>query len=162
MNRKIGLTGGIASGKTYVSGMLSRLLACELIDADAICRELLEPHAEGWQKFTEEFGSIYLTGDGTINRPKLRDDLFGNGQFREKVNGIIHPLVKKLMLARMDRIMTSDSFSKVLVEVPLLYEVHWEGIFDNLQDFRPAMTGYDDALISCDVRFFFGDHFICS
>ena len=130
--QKIGLTGGIASGKTYVSGMLSRLLKCEHIDADEICRQLLEPNEKGWQQFVEAFGSEYLTKGELIDRPKLRNNLFGDETFREKVNSIIHPLVKKVMLSRMKRIIESGADSKVLVEVPLLYEVQWDDLFDTV------------------------------
>ena len=130
MNRKIGLTGGIASGKSSVSKMLSGLLGCEHIDADEICSRLLEPHKEGWQEFTRVFGSAYLSDDEVINRPLLRNDLFANEELREKVNKIIHPMVKKVILAWMNQIVESGSSSKILVEVPLLYEVHWEDIFD--------------------------------
>ncbi|MFC1837640.1 dephospho-CoA kinase [Thermodesulfobacteriota bacterium] len=132
MNRKIGLTGGIASGKTYVAGMLSRLLGCELIDADDICRQLLEPREEGWLAFTEVFGSKYLTEDKAIDRPQLRSDLFNNENFRTKVNAMIHPLVKRDILSRMNRIVESDPGLQVIVEVPLLYEVHWEDLFDTV------------------------------
>ena len=130
--RKIGLTGGIASGKSSVSKMLSGLLECEHIDADEICRQLLEPHEEGWQEFTGVFGSKYLFEDGCINRPLLRNDLFDSEQFREKVNGIIHPIVKKVILSRMNQVVESDNSSKIIVEVPLLFEVHWEDIFDTV------------------------------
>jgi len=132
VNRKIGLTGGIASGKSVVSKMLSGLLGCEHIDADDICRHLLEPHKEGWQEFTRAFGSVYLTDDGAIDRPLLRNDLFASEQFRQRVNGIIHPIVKKVVLSRMNQIVESDPGLKVVVEVPLLYEVHWEDIFDTV------------------------------
>lgn len=132
VNRKIGLTGGIASGKSSVSKMLSGLLGCEHIDADEICSRLLEPHKEGWQEFTRVFGSAYLSDDEVINRPLLRNDLFANEEIREKVNKIIHPMVKKVILARMNQIVESGSSSKILVEVPLLYEVHWEDIFDTV------------------------------
>ena len=129
-NRKIGITGGIASGKSSVSKMLSGLLECEHIDADEICRQLLEPHQQGWLEFTGVFGSEYLSDDGCINRPVLRNDLFANEEFRDKVNTIIHPIVKKAILSRMNQIVESGTSLKVLVEVPLLYEVQWEDIFD--------------------------------
>ncbi len=132
MNKKIGLTGGIASGKTYVSSMLARLLECELIDADDICRQLLEPHEDGWEEFTSVFGSEYLTGEGVIDRSRLRQDLFASENFRQKVNSVIHPLVKRVMLARMNGIIQSGPGVKVLVEVPLLYEVGWEDLFDTV------------------------------
>jgi dephospho-CoA kinase len=132
VNRKIGLTGGIASGKSSVSKMLSGLLGCEHLDADEICRQSLEPQKEGWQEFTKVFGSKYLSEGGAINRPLLRNDLFDSEQFREKVNGIIHPIVKKVILSRMNQVVKSDNSSKIIVEVPLLFEVHWEDIFDTV------------------------------
>ena len=132
VNRKIGITGGIASGKSSVSKMLSGLLGCIHIDADEVCRQLLEPHEEGWQEFTRVFGSVYLSEGKSINRPLLRNDLFASEKFRNKVNGIIHPIVKRVILSRMNQIVESDSSLKVLVEVPLLYEVHWEDIFDTV------------------------------
>ena len=132
MNRKIGLTGGIASGKSLVSKMLSRLLGCEHIDADEVCRQLLEPREEGWQEFNRAFGTKYLSDDGAINRPLLRKDLFNSEQLRQKVNGIIHPIARRVVLSRMNQIIGADSGLKVVVEVPLLYEVHWEDIFDTV------------------------------
>jgi len=132
VDRRIGLTGGIASGKSSVAGMLSRLLECEHVDSDDICRQLLEPHAEGWEEFTRKFGPGYLTDDETIDRPLLRRDLFAREKFRSEVNNIIHPLVKKVILAKMDMITASDPGSRVLVEVPLLYEVGWEYLFDTV------------------------------
>lgn len=128
--RKIGLTGGIASGKSEVSGMLARMLGCVHIDADEICRQLLEPQEDGWKEFTRVFGSRYLTDNGDINRPLLRKDLFGNEKFRKEVNNIVHPLVKRRIIARMDHILGSSGSAMVLVEVPLLYEVQWENLFD--------------------------------
>jgi len=130
--RKIGLTGGIASGKSRVAEMLAGMLDCVHIDADEICRQLLEPHAEGWQEFSRAFGLKYLTEEGSINRPILRKELFADEDFRQKVNNVIHPLVKKTIIAQIDRIIESDGNSRVLVEVPLLYEVQWENLFDTV------------------------------
>ena len=132
MIRKIGLTGGIASGKSRVAEMLAAKLKCAHIDADEICRLLLEPEAEGWQEVASIFGRRYMTGDGTINRVLLRNDLFTDKKLRQKINSIIHPLVKKEIIARMDQITASDSRAMVLVEVPLLYEVGWEDLFDTV------------------------------
>jgi dephospho-CoA kinase len=132
VNRKIGLTGGIASGKSSVAKMLSRLLVCEHVDADAVCRQLLEPHAEGWREFTRKFGTEYLTENETIDRPLLRKDLFASEKLRREVNNIVHPLAKKVIVAKMDLITASDPKSRVLVEVPLLYEVQWQDLFDTV------------------------------
>ena len=132
MIRKIGLTGGIASGKSRVAEMLAAMLHCVHIDSDEICRRLLEPEAEGWRKISRIFGSRYMSGDGTINRPLLRQDLFSDKELRRKINSLIHPLVKKEIMVQMDRITASDSQAMVLVEVPLLYEVGWEDLFDTV------------------------------
>ena len=132
MIRKIGLTGGIASGKSRVAEMLAKMLDCVHIDADEVCRRLLEPHAEGWQEFSRVFGLEYLAEDGSINRPLLRKDLFADEDFRRKVNNVIHPLVKRSIMAQMDHIIGIHGNSRVLVEVPLLYEVRWENLFDTV------------------------------
>ena len=130
--RKIGLTGGIASGKSRVAGMLAGMLHCLHIDADEVCRRLLEPHAEGWREFSRVFGPGYLAEDGSINRPLLRKDLFADENFRLKVNEVIHPLAKRAIMAQMDRVLGSKENSRVLVEVPLLFEVQWENLFDTV------------------------------
>ncbi len=132
MIRKIGLTGGIASGKSRVAQMLLRVLDCAHIDADEVCRQLLEPHAEGWQEFSRVFGLEYFTGEGRINRSLLRKDLFADEDFRRKVNNVIHPMVKRKIVAQMDHIIGSATNSRVLVEVPLLFEVQWETLFDTV------------------------------
>lgn len=144
MIRKIGLTGGIASGKSRVAGMLATMLDCVHIDADEVCRKLLAPQAEGWQEFTKVFGLEYLADDGSINRTLLRRDLFAVEDFRQKVNGIIHPLVKRTIIAAMDQVVATGGNSRVLVEVPLLYEVQWENLFDTVivvyADYETCLT----------------------
>jgi len=130
--RKIGLTGGIASGKSRVAEMLAGMLDCVHIDADEVCRQLLQPQAEGWQEFSRIFGSDYLAENGNINRPLLRKDLFADAAFRQKVNTILHPLVQKTIIEKMDRIIESGPNTRVLAEIPLLYEVGWENLFDTI------------------------------
>ena len=110
--------------------MLAEKLHCDHIDADEACRLLLEPHAEGWRKFSRLFGVKNLAVDGAINRPLLRKDLFSDEDFRQKVNNVIHPLVKSAIRVQMDHIIEAGANSRVLVEVPLLYEVQWEYLFD--------------------------------
>ena len=132
MIRRIGLTGGIASGKSRVAAILCSKLDCVLIDADAVCRRLLEPGAAGWQEFSRIFGTRYLAEDGSIDRSRLRRDLFADDAFRQEVNNIIHPLAKKVIKEKMERILDSDDNSRVIVEVPLLYEVRWENLFDTV------------------------------
>jgi len=130
--KKIGLTGGIGSGKSKVAEILTSLLGSAHIDADEICRKLLEPQAEGWKELSRILGPHYITKDGRIDRGLLRKDLFADKDLRLKINRIIHPLVKKEIMAQMERIIASESEARVLVEVPLLYEVGWENLFDTV------------------------------
>jgi dephospho-CoA kinase len=132
MIRKIGLTGGIGSGKSRVADMLAQGLGCVRVDADAVCRHLLQPHAEGWREISAISGEKYLTPDRQINRALLRKDLFADEEFRCRVNQVIHPLARKRILAQMDEVINSGPATRILVEVPLLYEVHWEDLFDTV------------------------------
>ena len=112
--------------------MLAEMLHCARIDADEVCSLLLQPQAEGWHEFSRVFGWQYFTDDGRINRSLLRKDLFADEEFRRRVNLVIHPLVKQSIITNMDHIIASDPCARVLVEVPLLYEVHWENLFDTI------------------------------
>ncbi len=89
----IGLTGGIASGKTTASDYLMSL-DIPVIDADKIARAVLSPGHEGFNKVVEYFGDEILD-DGKINRSKLRTIVFNNSRALEKLNEITHPLIRK-------------------------------------------------------------------
>jgi len=112
--------------------MLASMLNCDHIDADEICRRLLEPHAEGWQELVRISGTKYLAEEELINRSFLRQELFTRPELRQKINRAIHPLVRREIITQMDSIIASDSTARVLVEVPLLYEVGWEDLFDTI------------------------------
>lgn len=126
---RIAVTGGLGTGKSTVSKVLAATLQCELLDTDQLCRSQLEPAAEGYKEFVRLFGSTFLQEDGTINRLKLRNEVFGNSEFKKSLEGILHPIVRQQVSAHY--LNRSVSPKKVLVvEVPLLYEVGWEGDFD--------------------------------
>ncbi len=88
----IGLTGGIASGKSTVSRML-RELGAVIIDADEVSREVVSPGTAGWRRVVDAFGPGILRPDGTINRRKLGGMVFGDKEALDKLDSIIHPLV---------------------------------------------------------------------
>ncbi len=89
---KVGLTGSIAVGKTFVAGILSEL-GCQVLDADQTARNVVEPHTVGWQRIVEEFGITVLNSDQTLNRATLGTIVFADEQKRLLLNSIIHPLV---------------------------------------------------------------------
>lgn len=126
MALRIGLTGGIGSGKSTVAGMLADRGAV-LIDADAIAREVVEPGTAGLAAVVDRFGPGVLDPDGALDRPKLASMVFGDEQQRQALNAIVHPLVG----ARMAELMAAAPPDAVVVwDVPLLVENDSAGGFD--------------------------------
>jgi dephospho-CoA kinase len=89
---KVGLTGSIAVGKSFVLGVLAEL-GCHVIDADKIAREVVEPGTEGFKSLRDYFGEDVLSADGTLDRSKLGAIIFGNEEERARLNAILHPLI---------------------------------------------------------------------
>ncbi|MGZ8847419.1 MAG: dephospho-CoA kinase [Pyrinomonadaceae bacterium] len=89
---KVGLTGSIAVGKSFVLGVLAEL-GCHVIDADKIAREVVEPGTEGLKSLRDYFGEDVLSADGTLDRSKLGAIIFGNEEERTRLNAILHPLI---------------------------------------------------------------------
>lgn len=114
----IGLTGGIASGKSLVSARLIELGAI-LVDADVLAREVVEPGTPGLAAIADHFGAGVIAPDGTLNRPALGAIIFADPAQREVLNGITHPAVwrraRELFAAAPDG-------SIVVYDVPLLVE----------------------------------------
>lgn len=115
---KIGLTGGIASGKSLVASRLQELGAV-LIDADAIARQVVEPGTPGLERVVEAFGQGILDQDGRLDRPQLGSIVFRDARQREVLNGIIHPLVREAAAAIAAAAGAGDI---VVQDIPLLVE----------------------------------------
>ncbi|MFB9706717.1 dephospho-CoA kinase [Streptosporangium sandarakinum] len=115
---KVGLTGGIGSGKSEVSRRLASLGAV-VIDADRIAREVVEPGTEGLARVVEAFGAGILRADGTLDRPKLGSIVFSDPERLAVLNGIVHPLVGARVAELQDR---ADADAIVVYDVPLLAE----------------------------------------
>jgi dephospho-CoA kinase len=116
----IGLTGGIASGKSTVAAILRRLGAA-IINADDLSREVVQPGQEAWQEIIDTFGSQILQEDQTLDRKKLRRIVFDNREARQKLEAIIHPRVRSLAEQRVRELAAAGS-SIIVYEVPLLFE----------------------------------------
>jgi len=119
-NRKIiGLTGGIASGKSTVSNIL-KFMGFNVIDADVISREVVEIGKPAYFEIIEHFGRDIIDEDGNINRKKLGSIIFNDDNEREKLNLIVHPYI----FAAIKDYIEKDSESKIIfVDIPLLIEV---------------------------------------
>lgn len=127
----IGLTGGIACGKSTVSEMLVRRGAV-LIDADRLAREVVEPGAPALAEVVRVFGQAVLQEDGTLNRQELGKLVFGSEEKRKTLEGILHPPIRRLMLERMAEHEKQTPDKPVVVDVPLLYESELEDYFQEV------------------------------
>jgi dephospho-CoA kinase len=116
----IGLTGGIASGKTTVARILARLGAA-IVDADALAREVVEPERDAWKEIVETFGANVLQADRTLDRQKLRATIFNDAAARKQLESIIHPRVRALAEERIAQHAAAGR-DIVVYEVPLLFE----------------------------------------
>jgi dephospho-CoA kinase len=118
----VGLTGGVASGKTAVSQVLKRGGA-HIIDADQIARELVQPGKPAWNELIRAFGKEILQEDGSIHRKKLADKVFGDLKQRKVLNQILHPRIKEEMDRRTKEIGQKDPEAIVVIDAPLLVEL---------------------------------------
>jgi dephospho-CoA kinase len=116
----VGLTGGIASGKSAVAKILQRLGAA-VINADDLSREVVEPGKVAWKEIIDAFGTGVLQPDQTLDRQKLRAVIFSDRDGRKKLEAIIHPRVRALAEERI-REHTVAGYSIIVYEVPLLFE----------------------------------------
>ena len=124
----IALTGGIACGKSTVSGMLAQLGA-SIIDADQISRSLTAPNGDALPAIRRTFGDSVFNADGTLNRPALSAVVFSDKTAIEKLNAITHPLVKQQMDEQL-ALCRKNGAPVVVLDVPLLFEASMQHMGD--------------------------------
>lgn len=131
--RVIGLTGGIASGKSTVSGIL-REMGAEIVDADLLAHEVVQPGSEGWAQVVSAFGADILRPDGTINRRLLGRRVFPDPGAVRRLNGIVHPRVIKACLERIEtaRRLWGDNPHLLVIDAPLLIEAGMDTMVDEV------------------------------
>ncbi|WP_188679624.1 dephospho-CoA kinase [Subtercola lobariae] len=117
----IGLTGGIASGKSTVATRLAEHGAVH-IDADQLAREAVEPGTDALQNIAETFGDHLIQPDGSLDRPALGTVVFGNPELLRKLNAIVHPAVQDLTRYYVKQAEEHDPNAIVIYDVPLLVE----------------------------------------
>jgi dephospho-CoA kinase len=123
---RIGLTGGIGSGKSTVAALLAQHGA-RVVDADRIAREVVEPGTPGLAAVVAEFGEGVVTADGALDRPALAARVFGDPAARARLDAVVHPLVR----ARAAELVAAAPAEAVVVQdVPLLVETGQAGSFD--------------------------------
>ena len=126
----IGLTGGIASGKSTVARMLLEL-GIPVIDADQIAREVVEIGEEAYLQIVEKFGEEILQDDKTIDRAKLGAIVFNDEEKRKLLNSIVHPAVRKKMLEQKERYVKKGE-KTIVLDIPLLFESNLTHLVDKI------------------------------
>lgn len=124
----IGLTGNIGSGKSTVARMLKELGAL-VIDADQVSREVCEPGKPGWQAIMQHFGNSVFLPDGTLNRRKLGEIVFGDRDRLALLNFLLHPLIVARIKEELERARTGP-WDVAVVDAALLYEVGLDAAVD--------------------------------
>lgn len=123
----VGLTGGIASGKTTVADLIAAR-GINLVDADIVAREVVAVGSDGLAQISQHFGRDILLADGSLNRPLLREKIFSNSADKKWLNELLHPMIRAELLAQLA---ASDSIYTLLV-VPLLVENKLTSLCDHV------------------------------
>jgi dephospho-CoA kinase len=124
----VGLTGGIASGKSTISELFAEL-GVPVVDTDVISRELLEPGELAYEQVRDHFGDAVLKPDGKIDRGKLREIVFSQHDAKSWLEKMLHPLIYQRSLEAMRAHRRADY---VLVVVPLLFETNFQSLVDRV------------------------------
>ena len=128
---KVGLTGGLATGKTYVAGLLEKL-GCYVIHADRLGHEVLLPGGEAYDDVVTEFGAEIVAADGTIDRKALGSVVFSNPDRLEVLNALVHPHVFRHQNEFFDTVTRKDAHAVVVSEAAIMIETGSYKRYDRL------------------------------
>ena len=127
--RRIGLTGGIASGKSTITNFIRKYKSIPILDADNLSRELIKPNTYGYKKILDYFGKQIIdnknNSEKLINRKLLKNIIFNNAESREWIEKLLHPLVKEKMIEECIQYKNNQT---ILLVIPLLFEAKFEDI----------------------------------
>ncbi|ENM3763400.1 dephospho-CoA kinase [Vibrio cholerae] len=128
MSFVVALTGGIASGKTTVANLFHEHFGIDLVDADVIAREVVEPGTDGLKAITAHFGQTILNQDGSLNRTALRERIFADPEQKTWLNQLLHPMIRQ----RMQQALAQTTSPYTLLIVPLLVENQLQNMADRV------------------------------
>lgn len=135
----IGLTGGIATGKSTVSAMLKKAGAI-VVDADRIARDVVKKGLPAYREIVAQFGTEVLLPDGEINRNMLGDIIFNDHQKKQLLNSIVHPYVNEEVNRQIIQIQKTHPNAVIVLDIPLLIEA---GMYDDLSEIIVVYTPQD-------------------
>ncbi len=128
----IGITGGVGAGKSLVLQLLQKLCRCRVLLADEAGNEVKLPGQPCYERLVELLGRQVLAPDGTIDRKKMAERIFADPALLERVNGIIHPEVKRYILKQVEEERSKGEIDYFFLEAALLIECGYEAVVDEL------------------------------
>ncbi len=128
MSKIIGLTGGIGSGKTTVANHFHDNYQIDIVDADLVAREVVEPGSEGLNAIIDKFGHSILNENGTLNRAKLRELVFADASNKQWIDNLLHPMIRQ----RMKQQLTMATSPYCLLVIPLMAENGLQSMADRV------------------------------
>ncbi|MEN6440692.1 MAG: dephospho-CoA kinase [Syntrophobacter sp.] len=128
-DKKIALTGGIATGKTTVAGRF-REIGAIILDADEYARQVVTPGTESWTVLRGALGASYFEPDGTLKRRELREKISRDPGCREKLNAVLHPYILAAMWSEWKKQRALFPDTPVIFDIPLLFEGGFDKDFD--------------------------------
>ncbi|MCC5911764.1 MAG: dephospho-CoA kinase [Clostridiaceae bacterium] len=129
--RVIGLTGGIATGKSTVSKILKNLGAV-IIDADQVARQIVEKETPALKEIIDYFGKDILLDNGELNRKKLGEIVFSNPSQLKKLNAITHPRISQEIQNQINNYKQSEKNNAIIIDAPLLIETDLKNVVDEI------------------------------
>ena len=127
--RRIGLTGGIASGKTTITNYIRKHKNIPILDADKLSRELIKPNTYGYKKILDYFGNQIIDNkkniEQEINRKLLRNIIFKHSESKKWIEKLLHPLIKEKMIQECSKY---NNHQTIVMVIPLLFEANFEDI----------------------------------
>ncbi len=133
----VGLTGGIASGKTTVANLFQQHFAIDVVDADVAAREVVEPNSTGLNALKQRYGDKIILADGRLNRSELREIIFSDEKEKRWVNQLLHPLIRQRMCEQLAAVTSPYA----LLVIPLMVENGLQTMAD-----RVLVIDVDEAL----------------
>lgn len=124
----IGLTGGIASGKTTVANIFQKEFGIEVVDADIVARQVVEPGSEGLAQISQHFGQSIIQPDGCLDRARLREIIFAQPSEKEWLNHLLHPMIRKEMMKALENVRSEYA----LLVIPLMVENNLQSLADKV------------------------------
>ncbi|KLN64140.1 MULTISPECIES: dephospho-CoA kinase [Vibrio] len=128
MTLVIGITGGIASGKTTVADLFHQNFGIEIVDADIVARQVVEPESQGLKAIEQHFGDSVIQQDGTLDRAKLRKIIFSNPSQKKWLNHLLHPMIRTEMMTQLAEVKSDYA----LLVIPLMVENNLQSLADKV------------------------------